>query len=237
MQTIVIWAADTRALEALLAANGIATRQGLSLVFEPAVRTHSTRENVFVDGAPLAGIFCAILYDTAQAGEQRMQEIRTGLGDALWHGELPAIANWLGVAPYTPPTGADAIRAARQRLQLNGGFPLQYQGQTVWWHSNYQSRDQQMGLMMAGVVGVLKAMMPAQQWAAVTAAPMVNPKTGKQQTWRMMGGGDVSLTVGLMFDLLLAAMGQEGAIDAAAQAAIVAGTAPDAVQWPATYQG
>ena len=227
--SIVIRADTSAAMTKLLEDNGILSLQGGVLHREIGLLNYTAGEAPSV----ASGWFWMGHWANNEQGQARQQQLIQTLGQHYWTGA--PVASVLGVPGYAAPTGADLIRHTRTRLQLNGGFPLQHQGQTVWWHSNYQSRDQQMGLMMAGVVGVLKAILPAQQWAAITAAPMINPRTGQQQKWRMMSGGEVNLTIGLMFDLLLAAMGQEGAIDTAAQAAIAAGTAPDAVQWPPTY--
>lgn len=214
---------------------GLAIRPGMGYAYQGPAQPN-------LGAQPLE--FGLIWWSAAAANEAEQQErdeiIATlDAAGGIYTGPAPIYGT--GTPGHQQPTGVAAIRAARTHRQLNGGFPLTLNGQQVWWHSNYQSRDQQMGLMMAGVIGVLKTMLGA-QWAAVTAAPMINPRTGTQQTWRMMSGQDVPLTVGTMFDLLLAAMGQEGATDAAAQAAIAAyeaGTLTDlsAIQWPASYEG
>lgn len=227
--SIVIRADNPTAMTKLLEDNGILSLQGGLLTREIGLLNYTAGEAPHI----ASGWFWMGHWANNEQGQARQQQLIQTLWQHYWTGA--PIASVLGVPGYAEPTGADLIRHTRTRLQLNGGFPLSYKGETVWWHSNYQSRDQQTGLMIAGLVGVVKAMVSPQQWAAMTASPMRNPRTGQQQKWRMMSGGEVDLTVGLMFDLLIAAMGQEGAIDNAAQAAIAAGTAPDKVQWPPTY--
>ena len=227
--TITIRADSQQDMTALLAEHGILTFEGGALTKEIGLLHY------YAGAAPAvaSGWFFMGHWDDTVQGKARRAELQEALGAHYWTGA--DVANVLGVAGYSQPTGDELIRHKRQQLQLSGGFPMQYQGQQVWWHSNYQSRDQQTGLMIAGIVGILKSILTPAQWAAVTAAPMVNPRTGLQQTWRLMSGGEVSLTIGLMFDLLMAAMGQEGSIDAVAQAAIAKGTPADKVPWPATY--
>lgn len=225
-QTIVAWAADSAALRALLIDAGIVTEQGLSLVWEPAVISHYERESATVDGAPVSGIFCAILYDTARAGQQRMDVIVAALGDALWTGDLPAIANYLGVAPYTRPTGNALIKHERDKRIEQGGY---FAG-GHWFHSDTVSRDQH-----AQLASKAKWMQDAGQ---DSTAPFPNPASpASPLLWKTMGGQWVPMTPALALQIVAAAEVQQASLHMIAAQAMAAGTAPDAVQWPPMFAG
>lgn len=240
---MIVHAESEAALEALLALHGLVVtnpqpngrplpRDGLGLDW---------MGQRGINGVMLSARF-AHLWETnaGMVSDQEWESFIDALQGSLWTG--PELQHLLGEPGPQLPHGVAWIRWERSRRQLSGGFPVTdpVTGETVWWHSNFQSRDQQEGLMLAGVIAILKAIVPPNVWAAATAAPMINPASGQQQMWSLMSGEEVPLTVGKMFDLLLAAMSQEGSTFEVAKAAIAdyeAGTLTDlsTIAWPAIY--
>jgi hypothetical protein len=107
-----------------------------------------------------------------------------------------------------------AIKAERERRQLQGGFPVTLPGVgAVRFHSDTHSRSQHAGLFSTVNVMLMQG--------ATQATPIGNP----QVQWRMMGGEMVPLTVGIVLALMQAALLHEAAIHAAADAHIAAATA------------
>ncbi len=241
---IIVHAESEPALEALLALHGVVAanpdpngrplpRNGLGLDW---------MGQRSISGVPLSARFCHLWVTQAgMVSDAEWEDLIDALHDRIWVG--PQLQALLAQPGPQLPHGVTWIRWERKRRQLTGGFPLvdPATGNKVWWHSDFQSRDQQSGLMMAGVIAILKAIVPPQAWAQITAAPMINPSSGQQQTWSMMSGEQVPLSVGKMFDLLMAAMGQEGATFDAANAAIAAYEAGElndmsSIQWPEVYE-
>lgn len=113
-----------------------------------------------------------------------------------------------------------AIKAERERRQLMGGFPVTLPGLgLVRFHSDAHSRSQHAGLFSAANTMLMQG--------ATTATPITNA-SGQQVNWKVMGGGSVPLSVGVVLALMQAALSHEAAIHAAADAHIAASTeSPD----------
>lgn len=113
-----------------------------------------------------------------------------------------------------------AIKSERERRQLTGGFPVTLPGVgLVRFHSDAHSRSQHAGLFSAANTMLMQG--------ATTATPITNA-SGQQLTWKVMDGGSVPLSVGVVLALMQAALSHEAAIHAAADAHIAAATAsPD----------
>jgi hypothetical protein len=85
----------------------------------------------------------------------------------------------------------------------------------VRFHSDTHSRSQHAGLFSAAIVTLIQG--------GSVATPI--EKDGVQMQWRTMGGAYVPLSVGVVLALMMAALGHEAAIHAAADAHIAAATA------------
>lgn len=106
-----------------------------------------------------------------------------------------------------------AIKAERERRQLQGGFPVTLPGLgLVRFHSDTHSRSQHAGLF--STVNVM--LMQGATQATAIGSPQVQ--------WKTMGGPSVPLTVGVVLALMQSSLLHEAAIHAAADAHIAAAT-------------
>jgi hypothetical protein len=110
-----------------------------------------------------------------------------------------------------------AIKAKRDYLSDTGGYPVDVDGVTRWFHSDAKSKTQQLGLVLMG--------------ASVPAVP-----------WKTLGGAKVPMSQALASAIFAAAAAQDMAIFAAAEthrAAMEAAADPDAYDfaggWPVVF--
>jgi len=122
--------------------------------------------------------------------------------------------SWDGVQWVAPdPSEAAAANAATIRHERDRRILAGVKLGADWFHSGTQEQIQYMGMLMMG------ANLP-------TGTPL-----------KTMDGRNVGATpqrVGALFQAIAA---QQATLHAIADAAIAAGTAPDAVQWPPSFQG
>jgi len=138
---------------------------------------------------------------------------------AILAGEHGPIAAYVPPPVATPDQMWAAIKAERDRRSDAGGFPVQIEGETKWFHSDVKSRTQQLGMVIMGA-----------------ALP-----TGID--WKTMDGSFVAMTPALAQAIFAAGAAQEQAVFAAAQAhrtAMESSAEPSAYDfsggWPSTYQ-
>ena len=110
-----------------------------------------------------------------------------------------------------------AIKAERERLSDDGGYSVIVDGVVKWFHSDAKSKTQQLGLVIIG--------------ASVPPVP-----------WKTMDGSFVGMTTALAGKIFQAAVAQDMAIFAAAEAhrlAVQSSTDPAGYDfssgWPAVY--
>jgi Domain of unknown function (DUF4376) len=138
---------------------------------------------------------------------------------AILAGEHGAIGVYVPPPAETPEQMWLRIKAERDRRSEAGGFPVQIEGETKWFHSDVKSRTQQLGMVIMG------ATLP----------------TGID--WKTMDGSFVAMTPALAQAIFAAGAAQEQAVFAAAQThrvAMESSAEPSAYDfsggWPATYQ-
>ena len=129
------------------------------------------------------------------------------------------------IGAYVPPPVATPeqmwlrIKAERDRGSDAGGFPVQIEGETKWFHSDTKSRTQQLGMFIMGA----------------GLSPGIE--------WKTMDGSFVAMTPAIASAIFQAGAAQEAATFDAAEAhrtAMQASAEPSAYDfsggWPATYQ-
>lgn len=159
------------------------------------------------------------LHAAVEAAGERLWQEHDG-----WHSTndavVQAIIDAYSAADHTAWALAQvvpAIKAERERRQLTGGFPVTLPGVgLVHFHSDAHSRSQHAGLFSAANTMLMQG--------ATTATPITNA-SGQQVNWKVMSGGSVPLSVGVVLALMQAALSHEAAVHAAADAHIAAATA------------
>lgn len=159
-----------------------------------------------------------------------LHEAIEAAGERLWQhnrewvstddAKVQAIIDTFDAHAWALTQVSPAIKAERERRQLTSGFPVTLPGVgMVRFHSDAHSRSQHAGLFSAANTMLMQG--------ATTATPITNA-SGQQVSWKVMGGGSVPLSVGVVLALMQAALSHEAAIHAAADAHITAATAsPD----------
>lgn len=193
-------------------------------------------------GTVMPGAAAHIAWHAAPANEveakAREDLLLALLEKGMLHQGQDQAAHMLGTAGDTQrPDDYKRIGEIRDVRKRTAGF----KAGEHWFHSDLGSTIQQLGLVGASLVGIVKAIVPAQQWAAIMAAPIVDPESGQQIRWSTLDGDEVPLTVGVaLTEILPGAMAHDSAYHAvskAARAALAAGTLTDvhAIEWPAGY--
>lgn len=168
-------------------------------------------------GAAMASV-CGLIWwkaEPASAGEaQERDNLLAALqaDGALYTGPAPIYG--MGTTGYVEPTGWEWVKRERDARKLRCGYKVG----TKWFHSDAISRDQQLGLVIAGGAGLLP---PNLQW-------------------KTMDGSFVAMTATLAQQVFAAAMASDMAHHAVAEtakAALEAGTLTDvrAIVWPKGY--
>jgi hypothetical protein len=134
-----------------------------------------------------------------------------------FHTMVPA--TW--VEPVVGPTCGEIveeIKNLRDHLSSTGGYKVVVDGVDKWFHSDAQSKTQQLSLVIMG--------------AAAAGVP----------PWKTMDGSKVAMSPALAGQIFLAAVTQDGALFAAAEAHIAAVNASNAPEiynytagWPVTF--
>lgn len=138
-----------------------------------------------------------------------------------------------------PPASAESAGEAKARLSAlvkierdrrtrEGGYLVEHNGATYWFHSDAFSLIQQQGLILAA--------MAVQAGGGDMDAPLI------PIPWQTLGGAGAPMTAALALKLLPASMTQQGAIFAHAKslsAAVEAAADPTTVDvaagWPAVF--
>lgn len=165
-------------------------------------------------GAPMASV-CGLIWwaaEPASAGEaQEREDMLAALRSdrALYEGPAPIYG--MGTTGYVDPVGWEWIKRERDARKLRAGYKVG----AKWFHSDAISRDQQLGLVLAGASNLIPS--------------------GLQ--WKTMDGSFVTMTATLAQQVFAAAMASDmahHAVAEAAKASLEAGTLTDlrSIQWP-----
>lgn len=126
---------------------------------------------------------------------------------------------YCGPERIAPAAVWEQIKAIRDRLSDEGGYSVTVAGDAKWFHSDGKSKTQQLALVMAG--------------ASVPSVP-----------WKTMDGSFVTMSQALAAAIYQAAMQQDMALFAHAEALkaqVYAAQDPASIDitagWPATYGG
>lgn len=168
-------------------------------------------------GAAMASVCGVIWWSFAAASDGEAQERADLLAALRTEGALhegPAPIYGMGTTGYVDPTGRAWIKRERDARKLRSG----YAAGGKWFHSDPISRDQQLGLVIAGGAGLIP---PGLQW-------------------KTMDGTFVTMTAQLAQQVFAAAMASDMAHHAVAETALAAfeaGTLTDltTIAWPAGY--
>ncbi len=212
-------AADQAALESLLVSVGAGKlTQGLFVPNDGM--GYAYRGAASVGGAVLVGVHALIWWTTAAESEGE-KAARATLVDALRAEDSTFEATdqliyGMGTAGYSVPQGWEWIKRERDARKLSGGFKVG----SHWFHSDRDSRAQQLGLVIAAGAGAIPA--------------------GLQ--WKTMDGSFVPMTAQLaqqIFGTAMASDAQYHAVAEQAKARLEAGTLTDlrAIVWPARFEG
>jgi hypothetical protein len=168
-----------------------------------------------VAGAAMAGV-CTLVWWTAEPADEAESAARDAIltalraKGALYEGVEPAIY-LMGQEGPQRPSDSDLIGQIRDARKLKAGFKVG----ANWYHSDQNSRTQQLGLVIAGGAGLIPAGLK----------------------WKTMGGDFVTMTATLANQIFAAAMASDAqfhAVGEQARAALAAGTLESVhtIAWP-----
>ncbi len=212
-------AADQAALENLLVSLGIGSL--VSGLFQPkAGMGYAYKGLAGVGGVQLVGVHGLIWWDKVADSEGEKAERASIVAalraeNATFEDPRQLIYGMMTLG-YSVPQGWEWIKRERDARKLSGGFKVG----TKWFHSDRDSRAQQLGLIIAAGAGAIPA--------------------GLQ--WKTMDGSFVPMTAQLaqqIFGTAMASDAQYHAVAEQAKAALEAGTLKDvrAIVWPARFEG